>query len=124
LLQVSEEIAYRLLLLLIRLAVSNTRWYRNVTYVLLRSMVGYNRRYVFSCCLYQRFRTAYRYEMSIKTTVKAVKMPATVLWEGIFVVNTTPRDATLIVLHYQVALLQEADAVGAVAVLLSSPLSR
>ena len=47
-----------------------------------------------------------------------MNVPATVLWDGdrAFVVNTTLRDATVIVLPYQVALrLQLADEVGAVA---------
>jgi hypothetical protein len=55
--------------------------------------------------------------MSIKTTVRAVKVPATVLWnvDKVFVVNTTPHDATVIVLPYQVALrLQKAVALDAV----------
>jgi len=72
----------------------------------------------FSCRLYLRFRIACRFEMSFKTTVSAVKVAATVLWDGdrVFVVNTTPRDATLIVLRHQVALrLQKAVAVGGVA---------
>jgi len=39
----------------------------------------------------------------------AALVPVTVLWEGMFVVSTTQRDATVIVLPYQVALrLQEA----------------
>ena len=37
-------------------------------------------------------------------TVMAAKLLATVLWEGIVVVSTTPGDATVIVLPCQVAL--------------------
>ena len=98
------------LLLLIRLAVSNTRWYRNVTYAHLLSIAGYKRRYEFSCRLYLRFRITCRFEISFKTTVRAVNVPATVLWDvdRIFVVNTTLRDATVIVLPYQVALRLQA----------------
>ena len=65
----------------------------------------------FSCRLYLMFRNTYRFERNFKTTVSAVKVPATVLLDvdRIFLVNTTLRDATVVVLPYQVALrLQEA----------------
>lgn len=86
-----------------------------MTYAHLRSVAGEQE---FSCRLYLMFRIAYRFERSFKTTVSAVKVPATGLWNGdrVFGVNTTPRDATLIVLRHQVALrLQKAVAVGGVA---------
>jgi len=51
------------------------------------------------------YRTPHRFEISFKTTVRAVNVPATVLWDvhRVFVVNTTLRDATLIVLPHLVA---------------------
>jgi hypothetical protein len=64
--------------------------------------------------------------MSFKTTLSAVKVPATVLSDvdRVFVVNATPRGATLVVFRHQVALrLQVAVEVGGLAVILTSPLS-
>jgi hypothetical protein len=80
-----------------------------------------SRLHEFSCLCYLRFRIAYRLERCFKTAVRAVRVPATVLWEvdGVFVDNTKPSDATAIVLRHQVALrLQEAAAVVGVACLL------
>jgi hypothetical protein len=78
----------------------------------------YSRLHEFSCRLYLRFRTAYRFEIRFKTTVVAVNVPATVLWDGdrIFSVYTALRDTTGVVLLYQVALrLKAAGEVGGVA---------
>ena len=64
------------------------------------------------------FLIPYRLEIGFETTLRAVNVPATVLWDGdrIYPVNTTLRDATVVVLPYQVALrLQAAGEMGAVA---------
>ena len=78
----------------------------------------YSRVHEFSCLLYLMFLIPYRLEIGFETTLRAVNVPATVLWDGdrIYPVNTTLRDGTVVVLLYQVALrLQLAVEVGGVA---------